>query len=232
MSLETLEIKSKLLSLPSHNSVLIETVQAISDNLRTIIVEHGVKFIGLFGPLAQGHATPDNTVDILVEFFQPYTILKMVFDLSDYLEKLLQRPINLQEIKDFPEGQLPPELIPLEFIDLEAIRHNPHADNPYNLKLITADEVIHKIQPHLSTLYHQYKVKSLELFGSVARNESVPNSDIDLTVEFTEEVGLLQISGLINYLSDLLEAPVDLGEKKLLKPAIRHSAEPDLIKIY
>ncbi len=232
MSLETLEIKSKLLSIPSHNSVLLETVQEISDNLSTIIVKHGVKFIGLFGPLAQGQATRDTSVDILVEFFQPYTILKMIFELSDYLEKLLQRPINLQETKDFPEGQLPPELIPIESIDLEAIRHNPHVDNPYNIKLITADEVINKIRPYITTLNHQYKVKSLELFGSVARNESVPNSDIDLTVEFTEEVGLLKISGLINYLSDLLGAPVDLGEKELLKPTIRHSIEPDLIKIY
>ena len=47
----SLDLKSKLLSLPSHNSVLIETVQTISDNLRTIIVEHGVKFIGLFGSI-------------------------------------------------------------------------------------------------------------------------------------------------------------------------------------
>ena len=45
----------------------------------------------------------------------------MIFELEEYLENLLKRPINLKQKKDFSQQGLPEELIILEDIDLEAV---------------------------------------------------------------------------------------------------------------
>ena len=64
-------------------------------------------------------------------------------------------------------------------------------------------------------------VKSLALFGSVARDEAGPESDIDLLVEFSRPVGLLQFIDLKQYLEGLLGCPVDLGTPNSLKPRLK-----------
>ncbi|UFP95866.1 nucleotidyltransferase family protein [Gloeobacter morelensis] len=72
-------------------------------------------------------------------------------------------------------------------------------------------------------------VASLSLFGSVARSEAKPESDIDLLVVFEPEakMSLLQMISISNLLSDLLKRPVDLVELKSLGPDIRHAALKD-----
>jgi len=61
------------------------------------------------------------------------------------------------------------------------------------------------------------------VFGSAARGELRPESDIDLLVEFLPEArpGLLGLSALTRELSALLGRHVDLGVKPALKPLIR-----------
>jgi hypothetical protein len=53
-------------------------------------------------------------------------------------------------------------------------------------------------------------VKSPAIFGSVARKEAGPGSDIDLLVEFSRPVGLFDFIGVKEYLENLLGRPVDL----------------------
>jgi uncharacterized protein len=57
----------------------------------------------------------------------------------------------------------------------------------------------------------QFGVKSLLLFGSVARNESTSASDVDLLVEFNRPVGYFGLFALQDYLEKLLGCRVDLG---------------------
>ncbi len=64
-------------------------------------------------------------------------------------------------------------------------------------------------------------VKSLAVFGSVARNEATRKSDIDILVEFSKPVGLFDISHVKFYLEDLLGARVDLVMREALKPQLR-----------
>lgn len=223
--------QSSIIAAQSNNFFLEEILEKLRNNLRRIIVEHGVKSIGLFGSIVRNEATLNSPVDILVEFFKPHVILKMTLGLEDYLEDLLGRKINLKVKSSFPNEPLPPELIILEDIDLEAIRVNPEINNPYNIHLINREEVIKKIKLDLNNILKKYPLESIELFGSVARNESIPNSDVDILVEFTETVSLLKISSLINYLEDLLGNKVDVGEKDCLREAFRPYVEEDLIKI-
>lgn len=53
-------------------------------------------------------------------------------------------------------------------------------------------------------------VSSLALFGSAARNEAGPESDVDLLVEFDRPMGLFGFIGVKEYLESLLGSTVDL----------------------
>ncbi len=80
-------------------------------------------------------------------------------------------------------------------------------------------------------LAKQFGVKSLSLFGSVARNEATPTSDVDLLVEFNRPVGYFGLFALQDYLEKLLGCPVDLGTPDSLKPYMRERIMGDLIHV-
>lgn len=81
------------------------------------------------------------------------------------------------------------------------------------------DDVLAILTAHKDELA-RFHVRSLALFGSVARDEAGPDSDIDLLVEFDETPGLIAFVQLEQLLSDLLGAKVDLVMRSALKPAI------------
>lgn len=58
--------------------------------------------------------------------------------------------------------------------------------------------------------YTRFSVKSLELFGSFARDEAHTTSDIDILMEFEETPTFNHYMGLKFYLEDLLGTKVDL----------------------
>jgi uncharacterized protein len=68
---------------------------------------------------------------------------------------------------------------------------------------------------------NSFGVKSLALFGSVARGEAHPDSDVDLLVEFDRPVGLFGLIALQQRLEELLGCSVDLGTPDSLKSRIR-----------
>ena len=86
----------------------------------------------------------------------------------------------------------------------------------------------------LADLCRQYRVRELSVFGSAARGEMRPDSDIDLLVEFIPEakVDLLDHAGLMLDLSQLLGRRVDLVSKKGLKPLIRASILEEARLVY
>ena len=83
------------------------------------------------------------------------------------------------------------------------------------------DDVIRILKKHRSELRRQYGVKLLSLFGSVARDEARPDSDVDLLVEFDRPVGLFAFIGLKQRLESLLGCKVDLGTPGSLKPRLK-----------
>ena len=66
-------------------------------------------------------------------------------------------------------------------------------------------------------------VTSLAVFGSVARDEARPDSDVDLLVEFdpARSIGELQFLELERRLAAMIGAPVDLSVPDALKPGMR-----------
>jgi predicted nucleotidyltransferase len=86
----------------------------------------------------------------------------------------------------------------------------------------------------LADLCRRYQVRELSLFGSAARGEMRPDSDIDLLVEFlpNAEVGLVEHAGLMLDLQRLLGRKVDLVSKNGLKPRIRPYVLADAQLVY
>ncbi len=68
-----------------------------------------------------------------------------------------------------------------------------------------------------------FSVKSLAIFGSVARNEATDASDIDVLVEFEEgrSVGLFLFVRLQRFLADILGCKVDLATPDALREEMR-----------
>ena len=64
-------------------------------------------------------------------------------------------------------------------------------------------------------------VRSLVLFGSIARREARPDSDVDLVVEFDRPVGYFALFRLRDQLADWLGRPVDLATADSLRPELR-----------
>jgi len=92
------------------------------------------------------------------------------------------------------------------------------------------DEALAILRAHSAGLA-AFGVKSLALFGSVARGEAGPESDLDLLVEFEGAATFDRYMGLKLYLEDLLESPVDLVMRKALRPRMVSSVERDAVRV-
>ncbi len=86
----------------------------------------------------------------------------------------------------------------------------------------------------LAALCRRYRVRELSLFGSAARGQMRPDSDIDLLVEFLPDAqtDLVDYAGLMLDLSRLLGRNVDLVSKNGLKPLIRDSVLEEARLVY
>ncbi|TMA27580.1 MAG: nucleotidyltransferase family protein [Deltaproteobacteria bacterium] len=64
-------------------------------------------------------------------------------------------------------------------------------------------------------------MRSLDLFGSIARGDSGADSDVDLLVEFDRPVGLFQFFRVQRRLEAIVGRPVDLVMKDAIKRQLR-----------
>jgi len=67
----------------------------------------------------------------------------------------------------------------------------------------------------------KFGVRSVSIFGSVARGKTRKQSDIDLLVEFEKPVGLFEFARLKLYLEELLGRKVDLVTPEALREEFR-----------
>ncbi|MEH2586825.1 nucleotidyltransferase family protein [Bradyrhizobium sp. AZCC 1721] len=74
-------------------------------------------------------------------------------------------------------------------------------------------------------------VKHAALFGSVARGENRPDSDIDIMIEFDPEarVTVFDYVDIKEYIAQLFDRPVDVVNREGLKPYVRPAAMADAI---
>ncbi|MBI5701149.1 nucleotidyltransferase family protein [Candidatus Saganbacteria bacterium] len=77
------------------------------------------------------------------------------------------------------------------------------------------------INKHKPFMAEEFKVKSMEIFGSFARGEQTEQSDLDILVEFYETIDLFAFIRLENFLSSAVGIKIDLITKDALKPRIK-----------
>ena len=93
------------------------------------------------------------------------------------------------------------------------------------------DEVLSILRQHQNDLERLFGVSSLVLFGSVARNENHPGSDVDLLVDFNRPVGYFGLLALQDHLEKLLSCSVDLGTPNSIKPRMKDAILEDAIHV-
>jgi predicted nucleotidyltransferase len=91
------------------------------------------------------------------------------------------------------------------------------------------DQILRTIAQHRKEL-EGFGVKMLSIFGSIARGEDSPNSDVDILVEFSMPVGLFEFIRLKNYLETILGRPVDLVTPDALKAKLRDAILKEAIR--
>jgi len=84
-------------------------------------------------------------------------------------------------------------------------------------------ELLRVSETSLAAICQRYSVRELAVFGSAARGEAGPGSDLDILVLFDEgaRATLFTLIDLQAELSELFGRPVDLVPKNGLKPALR-----------
>jgi predicted nucleotidyltransferase len=87
-------------------------------------------------------------------------------------------------------------------------------------KPLTRDRAVQLLREHMDEM-RALGVLSLSIFGSVARDEAGPASDVDVLAEIGPGIDLFQYIGIRDRLAEILEGPVDLATPDALKPRIR-----------
>jgi len=93
------------------------------------------------------------------------------------------------------------------------------------------EEMKRILKEHKNELKEDYGISEIGLFGSYVVGKQKESSDIDILVEFHKATDLLLFIHLKNYLSDLLEANVDLVMKRALKPEIGERVLKEVVYI-
>ena len=99
------------------------------------------------------------------------------------------------------------------------------------MKAISRENTLFALKALKTEVAERYKVKNLELFGSVARDEHVVGSDIDILVDFTNGADLFDLAGLGLFLEEKLGQKVDVVPKQALRPELTHNVFADSVVI-
>ena len=85
----------------------------------------------------------------------------------------------------------------------------------------------------LDEVLGRYGATNARLFGSVARGDATPDSDIDLLVDLTPDGGneLLRVAGIAEELTGLLGTRVDVVATSLLRGEVSSSALADAVAV-
>ena len=91
-------------------------------------------------------------------------------------------------------------------------------------------QIIELLQQHQHDL-KQYGVRSVAIFGSVARDQIGPTSDVDVLFEFEGPTTFDQYMDTKFYLEDLFGRSVDLVTRRALKPQLLPEVERELLYV-
>lgn len=93
------------------------------------------------------------------------------------------------------------------------------------------DKIKDILNKHRDELKEKYKIAEIGIFGSYIRGEQKKESDIDILVEFSEPVSLLDLIGAENYIADLIGRKVDLVPREDIRPELKQVILDEVVYI-
>lgn len=82
------------------------------------------------------------------------------------------------------------------------------------------DDILEQLRRMQADLRRRYPIREMGVFGSYVHGGQTASSDLDIVVELGEGIGLFEVAGLQQALSDALGVKVDLVMKDALKRRI------------
>ena len=97
---------------------------------------------------------------------------------------------------------------------------------------MTRDEIVARIRKHADAIRAE-GATALYLFGSAAREEMGPTSDIDVFVDYDPEsqFSLLNLSGIRLIVMDELNREVDITTRSSLRPPLKDKILADAVRV-
>jgi predicted nucleotidyltransferase len=94
------------------------------------------------------------------------------------------------------------------------------------------NEILDLLTVHREELRREFGVESLALFGSAARNEALPASDIDILVDIPGPITLFGLAALRLHLEEILGVDrVDVVMRDAIYPPLRDAIIGEAINI-
>ena len=93
------------------------------------------------------------------------------------------------------------------------------------------DEVLETLRNHKQVLQERFDVTGLALYGSFARNQATPESDVDILVRFGGPATSRSYFGTLFYIEDLLGRRIDLVTDKALRAEFRPFVEQEALDV-
>lgn len=90
-----------------------------------------------------------------------------------------------------------------------------------------------EIQQKITPILREYGIKRASVFGSVARGDDRPDSDVDILVELGEKpMGMFAYMGLIEEVEEILGRKIDLVTESSASKFLKSRIQTDLKMIY
>lgn len=92
-------------------------------------------------------------------------------------------------------------------------------------------DLLRQRRDEIESVARAHGASRIRVFGSVARGDASPSSDLDLLVDLDEGRGLFDLGALLMDLRDLLGCDVDVATESSLRPRVAERALVDAIDL-
>lgn len=99
------------------------------------------------------------------------------------------------------------------------------------MKTVALPEILATLKGLKEEVDRKYKAELKGIFGSYARGEETPESDLDVLVEFNEGANLLDLVGLSLFLEEKLHCPVDIVPQSALRKELRSDILKEAVSV-